>query len=380
MTEKLYYENAYVKDFSAEVISCEKVGDCYLAVLSKTAFFPEEGGQYSDRGRLDGVRVLNVTEKDGLIYHYTDAPLEIGKTVSGSIDFAERYEKMQCHTAEHILSGLIHKIFGLDNVGFHLGRDDVTMDISKPLSREELEKIEALANEAVYKNVEVTALYPRADELSSYTYRSKLDITENVRIINIGDYDSCACCAPHVMRTGEIGIIMILDTEKLRGGMRIHIAAGYRAYRIYTQMYHNLAKISHALSVPRLECADAVKKTLSDLEELKSAYKISKAAYFEREAELLPKAEGNLVRTYSDATLDELRAFANKAVSKVSGMLVLLSGKDGEYKYLIASKGTDLKAEVKKINAALCGKGGGSSAMVQGSFSASIADIEKYFI
>lgn len=379
MTEKLYYENAYIKDFSARVISCEKIEDRYLTVLDKTAFFPEEGGQYSDKGTLEGIRVFNVTEKDGIIYHHTEAPIETDKEVRGSIDFAERYEKMQCHTAEHILSGLIHKIFGLDNVGFHLGQDDVTMDISKPLTREELEKIEALANEAVYKNVEVSAVYPSPEELSSYTYRSKLDITENVRIINIGEYDSCACCAPHVMRTGEVGTVMILDCEKLRGGMRIHIAAGYRAYRIYTQMYKNLSEISHALSVPRLECATAVKKTLSDFEELKGAYKISRASYFEREADLVPKTNGNLICTYSDASFDELRALANKAVSKVSGMLVLLSGKDGEYKYLIASKSTDLRVEVKKINAALCGKGGGSSVMVQGSMSACLTEIEKYF-
>ncbi len=380
MTEKLYYENAYIKDFCATVISSEKGESAYLTVLDKTAFFPEEGGQYSDKGTLDGIRVFNVTEENGLIYHHTDIPLETGKTVSGSIDYDERYEKMQCHTAEHILSGIIHKLFGLDNVGFHLGGDDVTMDISKPLSRKELEKAEYLANEAVYKNVEVSAVYPAPEELAGYIYRSKLDIKENVRIVNIGDYDSCACCAPHVKRTGEIGSIMILDSEKLRGGMRIHIAAGYRAYRIYTQMYQNLSKISHALSVPRLKTAEAVEKTLSDYEELKSAYKITRTAFFEREAESVTETNGNLLLSFPDASLDELRTFANKAVSKVVGMLVLISGNDGEYKYLIASNGTDLKTEVKKINAALCGKGGGSSVMVQGSFSASLNEIEKYFI
>ena len=379
MTEKLYYKDAYLKSFTACVISSEEEGGRFKVVLDKTAFFPEEGGQYSDKGMLGGVKVIDVCEKDGIIYHYTDSPLPVFMQVDGEIDFDERYEKMQCHTAEHILSGLIHKEFGLDNVGFHLGKDDVTMDVSKPLSSDDLSKIEKMANEAVFKNVAVTAVYPTADELSSLTYRSKLDITENVRIINIGEYDSCACCAPHVMNTGEIGLIMILDAEKLRGGMRIHIAAGRRAYRIYRRMYENLSEISHALSVPRLECADAVKKTVSDLEARRGELKAARIAYFEREAELIEPTENSLILRFEDATQDEMRALANKAVDKIGKILILLSGNDKDYKYLLASKSVDLKGEIKKINTALFGRGGGSSIMAQGSFSATIGEIKKYF-
>ncbi len=380
MTEKLYYKDAYLKEFSSKALSSDKEGEGYAVVLEKTAFFPEEGGQYSDRGELGGARVINVLEKEGVIYHITDAPLNVGDTVFGKIDFAERYEKMQCHTAEHILSGLIHKKYGLNNVGFHLGALDVTMDISSPLEWEQLMEIEALANDVVYKNIKVCALYPGADELSALEYRSKLDLTENVRIINIGEYDSCACCAPHVDRTGEIGSIKILDSEKLRGGMRIHITAGIRARRIYLDMHKNLSEISRALSVPRQDAAEAVKKLLSDYEEKKTAYKYARISYFEREAELLPVCDGNSVLVYSDATQDEMRALANKAVEKIGGILVLLSGKDGDYKYILASQNVDLKAEIKKINAALLGRGGGSSVMAQGSFSASAAEIKKYFI
>ena len=379
MTEKLYYNDAYMKKFSAKVLSCQENGEGYVCVLDRTAFFPEEGGQYSDKGTLGGVNVCCVLEKDGIIFHYTDAPLEVGASVNGEIDFEERYSKMQCHTAEHILSGLINKIYGLNNVGFHLGAEDVTMDISAPLSWDELVKIEAMANEAVYANAEVTVLYPTPDQLSSMSYRSKLDITENVRVVNIGEYDSCACCAPHVKRTGEIGLITILDAEKLRGGMRIHIAAGKRAYHIYRNMYENLAEISHTLSVPRLDTAEAVKRTLSELEEKKNAYKNARISYFEREAELIGEEKNNLVLKFSDATQDELRALANKAVEKIGGILVLLSETEGGYKYLLASKSVDLKNEIKKINATLCGKGGGSSVMAQGSFSVSLTEIEKYF-
>lgn len=380
MTEKLYYTDAYISEFESRVLSCEKEGEVYSVVLKESAFFPEEGGQYSDRGFLNGSRVLDVKEKDGIIYHYTDLPLVVGDIVIGKIDFDERYEKMQCHTAEHILSGLIHKIHALNNVGFHLGAEEVTMDISSPLSWVELMEIERLANEAVYRNVEVVSLYPTPEEASKLEYRSKLDITENLRIVKIGDFDMCACCAPHLKSTGEIGLITILDAVKLRGGMRISIAAGRRAYRIYRKMYENLSDISHALSVPRTETAEAVERTLSALEEKKSEYKAARSMYFEREAELMKKSDSNIIVTYADATVEELRIIANKATDKTEGILILLSGTDGDYKYLLSSKNVDLKPEIKKINAALCGKGGGSSVMAQGSFSASLTEIRKYFI
>ena len=379
MTEKLYYKDAYISKFESRVISCEREGERYSVVLEKTAFFPEEGGQYSDTGFLGSSRVLDAKEREGIIYHYVDSPIPVGALIEGKIDFDERYEKMQCHTAEHILSGLIHKNHSLNNVGFHLGAEDVTMDISSPLSWDELMEIERLANEAVYANREVTALYPTREEAASLEYRSKLDITENLRVIKIGEYDCCACCAPHLKSTGEIGLIMILDAVKLRGGMRISIAAGRRAYRIYRKMYENLSEISHALSVPRTEAADAVRRTLASFEEKKLEYKAARTLYFEREASLIERSQENILLTYADASIEELRIIANKSTEKTEGILILLSGKDGDYKYLLSSHNIDLKPEIKKINAALGGKGGGSSAMAQGSFSAALADIEKYF-
>ena len=162
MTEKLYYIDAYTSEFTATVLSCEPEGDLFAVTLDRTAFFPEEGGQYADTGYIESVRVLDAKERDGIIYHITREPVEVGASLECRIDFAERYEKMQCHTAEHILSGLIHKHFSLDNVGFHLGNDYVTMDVSGVLSRAELDMIEDMANEAVFKNVAVTAIFPTA--------------------------------------------------------------------------------------------------------------------------------------------------------------------------------------------------------------------------
>ncbi len=379
MTKKLYYEDAYIKEFQATVLSCEKIGELYDVVLDKTAFFPEEGGQYSDKGKISEALVVDVKETNGVIHHYTLSTVDVGVSVTGCIDFDERYEKMQCHSAEHILSGLIHKHFGLDNVGFHLGADDVTMDISAPLSEKELEFIEELANEAVYKNVEITTEFPKPSELGSMEYRAKLDLTENVRIVRIGEYDACACCAPHVKFTGEIGAIKILECVKLRGGLRMHITAGRRAMRFFRNYFESVGAVSALLSVPKSEIDSGVKKLLDDYAKLKAEFSEYRLGVMKREAEAVEITDGNLVIAFEDASAEQLIAFSNIALGKVSGILVLLSGHDGEYKYVISSSSVDLRSKISQINKSLLGRGGGRANMVQGSFSSSLAEIEDYF-
>ena len=379
MTEKLYYTNAYISRFEAKVISCDKKECGYDVVLDKTAFFPEEGGQYSDKGSLNGIPVIDVRESECVIHHITESALEAGASVVGILDFDERYEKMQCHTAEHILSGLFHSMFGLENVGFHLGADEVTMDISAPLKKEEIDEVERIANEVVYKNVGVTAEFPSKDELQGMEYRSKLDLKENVRIVRIGEYDACACCAPHVNKTGEIGIIKILDYAKLRGGMRLHITAGRRAYRAFSALYESARAVGSLLSAPYSEIASAVSKLVCDFNNINHEYSEYRMKQILNMADKLEKTQGSLVLLFEDAATDEMIAFSNRAVNKVSDMLVLLSGSDGNYKYVISSISVDLKSRIADINKSLLGRGGGKSNMVQGSFSANICDIKKYF-
>ena len=380
MTEKLYYKDAYISQFSATVLSCEAEGDSYAVTLDRTAFFPEEGGQYADTGYIENVRVLDAREKDGIIYHITSEPVAVGATLECGIDFYDRYEKMQCHTAEHILSGLIHKRFGLDNVGFHLGDGYVTMDISGVISRAELDMIEDEANEVVYENLAITTAFPKPEELPTLEYRAKLDITENVRIVNIGDVDSCACCAPHVARTGECGLIKILDTEKLRGGLRMFITAGRRALLYFRRLFASASEISKQLSVPKEEIADGVSKLGETLAEERSAFKRYRLALAAERADSLAKTDGNAVVSLEGFSPEELRAFASRAVSRVGGILVALTGKDGDYKYAIASNTTDLKSIIKDVNARLSGRGGGNGSMAQGSFSASLDEIKAYFL
>ena len=380
MTEKLYYIDAYTSQFSATVLSCEPEGDLFAVTLDRTAFFPEEGGQYADTGYIGNARVLDAKERDGIIYHITRESVTVGSVLECGIDFADRYEKMQCHTAEHILSGLIHKNFGLDNVGFHLGDDYVTMDISGVLSRAELDMIEDMANEVVFANVALTTAFPAPDELPSLEYRAKLDITENVRIVNIGDYDSCACCAPHVARTGECGLIKILDTEKLRGGLRMYITAGRRALAYFRALFGSAGEISKQLSVPKEEIADGVARLGEALAEERAAFKSYRLSSVKARAAGVEPTAGNLVLYLGDLEGEELRIFASEAHSRVGGILVLLGGSEGAYKYVVASDTTDLRAASRDINTALGGRGGGSPTMIQGTFTAALSEIEKYFL
>ena len=379
MTEKLYYLDAYTKEFEATVLDSYTDADKNVVILDCTAFFPEEGGQSADTGYIGDSRVLDVKEKGGVIRHYTDTILTIGEKVKCKIDFADRFEKMQCHTAEHIISGAIKRLHGLDNVGFHLGAYEVTMDVNGYLTREELDEIELIANRAVFDNVPVKTSFPSAEELATMNYRSKLDLTENVRIVEVEGYDLCACCAPHVAYTGEIGLIKILDFEKHRGGLRINIAAGYRALRDYREKYRNVLKISALLSEPQATVSTAAESFLSSYEELKAKLKASGLNNARLEAKMIPDTDGSLVCYYPDMNMDELRELVNCAKSKVSGILVALCGKDGDYKYIMTSERVDLAPIYKKINADLSGRGGGRDNMIQGSFSADLDTVTRYF-
>lgn len=379
MTEKLYYKDAYLRCFKAIVLSSEPAEEGYDIILNRTAFFPEEGGQSADNGYIGNARVLDAYESDGIIHHICDRPLSIGE-YECQIDFDERYEKMQCHTAEHILCGIIHRLFGFDNVGFHLGADEVTFDINGVLDRAALDTVETEANRVVYSNLKVDTLFPEAEELSSMEYRAKLDITEGVRLVRIGEVDTCACCAPHVKATGEIGAIKILDFMKHRGGTRIWMTAGIRALLDYRQRYENIKRISGMLSVPQSEVAVALQTYMADCDDTRAALKAARLKIAELSADSVSNTDGSLVCLYPDFTIPELIAFSNSALPHVGGILVALCGGEGDYKYVISSRTEDLRQRYKDINSALSGRGGGRPEMIQGSFAASLDEIKSYFL
>ena len=226
MTEKMYELDSYCSEFTATVEECHLYESGYAVRLSRTAFFPEGGGQAADPGLLCGLDVRDVQIVDGEIWHYLDAPLTVGETVKGALDWETRFFRMRHHTAEHIVCSIAHRWYGFNNVGFHLGSEDVTLDLDGELTREQIDAIEDEANRVVAANVAVTATIPTAEELAQATYRSKKELDGDVRLVTIEGVDCCACCAPHVARTGEIGLIKLLDFIRYKGGVRIHLLCG----------------------------------------------------------------------------------------------------------------------------------------------------------
>ena len=271
MTRKLYDLDSHRRDFSATVLRCDPDGARYAVVLDQTVFFPEGGGQPADTGVLGGARVLDVQLLPDAIVHYTDAPLAPSAQVRGQIDWPQRFRRMQSHSGEHIISGLIHKEYGFDNVGFHLGEDAITMDYSGELTWTQLMHIEQLANEAVYRNVPIRAEYPAPEQLAHMEYRSKLDLKEDIRIVTVEGYDVCACCAPHVSHTGEIGAIKFTSLMRHRGGVRVTILCGSDAEADYREKSAQVAALSAQLSVRQADVVPAVQRLLDEIAQRKAA-------------------------------------------------------------------------------------------------------------
>lgn len=381
MTIKLYDQDSHCRAFSARVLTCQAAGEGrWQVTLDQTAFFPEGGGQPADQGTLGGAAVLDVQEVGDAIVHTTDAPLSPEDTVQGELDWALRFGRMQCHSGEHVISGLAHSLFGCTNVGFHMGEDAVILDFDKELSPAQLREIEDRANAIITENRPVTAVYPDPDTLAGLDYRSKLDLTENVRIVTIEGCDVCACCAPHVKHTGEIGLVKLLDAMRHRGGIRIWMAAGKLALRDYQVKQENIAAISAALSVQQPQAARGVQRILGEMEGLKEALKAARQALVLEKARSLPETEGNLCLFQEDLDAGSLRALANAGMEKCSGICAVFTGSDqAGYRYVMGSRTVDLRAQAKAINAALGGKGGGQPTMIQGSVTAGREAILAYF-
>lgn len=380
MTRKLYDENSHISSFDAAVLSCEERNGRWQIVLDQTAFFPEGGGQAADTGMLNHAHVSDVQEINGVIVHIADSPLKCGETVHGILDWDKRFRRMQEHSGEHIISGLVHTLYGYNNVGFHLGDEVVTMDYDGELSPEQIAELERRSNEAVWKNVPITAEYPPEDVLAKLEYRSKLDLTENVRIVTIEGYDVCACCAPHVSYTGEIGAIKIIDSMRHRGGVRLTILCGSDALKQYQILFQEAATLSNLLNVPKDQLVGAVERLFSERDELKHALSAREEKLNALRVKSMPAQGRNIVIVDDFDDPDAMRELVNIGMERATGVCAAFSGSDSEgYRYIIGSKTMDLRASAKEINAALCGRGGGRPTMIQGSCSAKRTEIDAYF-
>ncbi len=367
MTEKLFYHDSHRRTFIAKVLSCEPYKNQYKVVLDQTVFFPEGGGQYADTGFLNDVKVLDVHEKDDIIYHTTEAPLEAGQEVSGSINWEERFEKMQQHTGEHIVSGLVNARFGYNNVGFHLGSDYCTMDFNGPITKEELKEIELEANRAVWANLDIEVSYPSKEVLKDMEYRSKIEIEGQVRIVTVPGYDVCACCAPHVKRTGEIGIIKLVNVINYKGGERITMLCGARALRDYDKKDENVKDISSLLCAKELEVSEAVKHLKKEQESLKGKNVSLQQKLLSFQVQEIKMEEEVTAVFDSELSGNAPREFMNLILDKGAKICAVFAGTDESgYRYVIGSRNEDVRPISKKLNEAFAGRGGGKPEMVQG--------------
>ncbi|SEL03685.1 alanyl-tRNA editing protein [Ruminococcus albus] len=379
MTEKLF-DDGMLFSFSAVVTQCNETQNGFEAVLDRSAFFPEGGGQAGDVGTLGGVEVIDTYEKNGEVVHLCKSPLEVGAEVRGNIDENIRIRRMQNHSGEHLLMGFIHNKLGYENVGFHMGSEEVLLDLNGVISPEDIRECEQRANEAIARNIPITISYPDSGTLAALEYRSKLEMTENVRIVTIEGIDNCACCAPHMPTTGGIGIVKVISSESNRGGTRLHILSGLDALDLIRKRMESNAAISHLLSAKPEKTADAVEKLLNENIALKRQITENERHAAE---EIISGLKNDSRKSFCIFTRglgrNTMREIANQAVKLTDGLAAVFSEEQGGFGYIIASEKLPLRTMARDINSALGGKGGGSDLMIQGSLTAKRGEIEEYF-
>lgn len=376
MTEKLYDKNAYLNKFEAHVISCTETASGFETILDKTAFFPEEGGQSCDTGYIENAAVTHVFIRGNEIVHITDA--KASGRVSCTLNMEERFDKMQQHTGEHIVCGIVHRMYGYENVGFHLGDSDVTFDFDGFLTRAQLDEVERLANRAVQANLTVRGYYPTKDELSALEYRSKKDIDGEVRIVEIESTDVCACCAPHVSKTGEIGLIKFTDSAAYKGGIRIHMVCGMRALADYDEKQKNLESIAKALSCNTNNAAEFFEKYAGQTQALKLDLGAMKKELISLRAAAVEKTDGSIVLFEDGLDMNMLRLMINALHGKYGGICAVFSKNDsGGYGFSAASDCIDMTEVAKQMRTKLSAKCGGGSQMIQGTVCAERETLEN---
>ena len=378
-TRKLYYEDCHLARFTANVLSCVKTDTGCEVVLDATAFYPEGGGQAADTGTLNGVRVVHTREDGEAVVHLCEAPLTVGETVEGILDYEARFPRMQQHTGEHIVSGIIHRKFGYHNVGFHMGSDVITIDFDGSVPASELSAIEAEANAAVWKNLDVNCWIPSPEELPTVFYRTKRALPWPVRIVEIPGFDSCACCGVHVAATGEIGLIKLLSAIPFKGGTRMEMACGGQALTILNAVFHQNRLVSQAFSAKIFETGEAARR----MNEVLSQQKYRIAGLEKRIFAQIAKgygSAGDVLHFEEGLDSTAIRELADAIANVSGGTAAVFSGSDSEgYGFCLVTRNGDLRSFGREMVSALNGRGGGKPICQQGRVQASRARIEEFF-
>lgn len=380
--EKLYYDRPYVKIFDAMVTDCRKgKGETFEVLLDRTAFYPEGGGQPADWGTLGEAAVLDVREKPEGVIHVTDKSLLVGSRVTGTLDWERRFTHMQNHSGEHLLSGIVHKRYGLDNVGFHMGKDEVTVDFNGSLTQEQIEEAESAVNELIWQNVPVLESFPSKEELLAMEYRSKKELSGQVRIIEIPGGDVCACCGTHVMTSGEIGILKVTGMVNYKGGVRVSMLCGKQALGDYREKQKAVSKISVLLSAKGDMVLESVCKLKEDGLAKDVRLSLLTKELLKRKAEDYPKSQSPLLVFDRELSPTELRQLCTMLYEGSKGEPIMIcSGEENSFQYAVQSSLNDMRAFSKALNGKLNGRGGGNALMAQGTFQASSDEIRKVFL
>ncbi len=378
MTEKLFYSDPFLTNFTACVLSCDQGKDGWAVTLDRTAFYPEGGGQPADQGRLGGVPVTDVRDKGGAVVHLCSQPLPVGETVEGEIDFARRFDFMQQHSGEHIVSGTLCSLYHCDNVGFHIGRDLVTVDFNAELTMEDVRKVEALANRYIWEDHPIDISYPAPEALAALDYRSKKELTGQVRIVSFPGADCCACCGTHVRSSGQVGMVKLLSCQKFREGVRIEMVSGGRALAHCTAILDENTRVSQLLSAKPTETAGAVERLQRELYALRGRVAELEEGDFAQKAQQYAGA-GDVLLVEGDMSSESVRRLCAAVMETCGGRCAVFAGADGSYKYAVGQKGGNLGPLVKALNAALSGRGGGKPTFAQGSVQADKSAILAFF-
>jgi len=375
--QKLYYEDCHLREFTARVLYCERSDKGWRIMLDRTAFYPEGGGQACDLGTLGGVQVLSVSEEGEQVVHLCDGPLEVGAEVAGKIDWARRFDLMQQHSGEHMVSGILHSRYGVHNTGFHMGWESITIDFDKEIPAEDLPEIERIVNEAIWQDSPVKCWYPSEEELPHVFYRTKKALPWPVRIVQVGDVDSCACCGVHVARTGEIGLVKLFSCVKFRSGSRIEMLCGGRALDYLNKVWQQNALVSHAFSAKALETGAAADKMNEVLAQQKYRITGLENRVFES---IAAGCRGTSVIFEPGLDSVAVRRLADTVAQHCGALAAVFSGSDeAGYAYALVHHGGDLKDLCRAMNQALGGRGGGKAGFCQGSVKASEAEIKVFF-
>ena len=377
--EKLYEQDPFLQRFSARVLSCAQGKRGWEITLDRTAFFPEGGGQPWDTGRLGGCDVLEVHSRGEAVVHICSAPLAPGAEVEGEIDWPRRFDLMQQHSGEHIVSGIAHGLWGCENVGFHLGADVVTIDLSLPLDEAQLQLLEASANRYVWEDHPCVTLLPSQRELEEMTYRSKKALSGQVRIVTFPGADTCACCGTHVRSSGQVGLIKLLSAQKFREGVRIELVCGGRAWKYLNETWGQNHAVSNLLSAKPFQTAAAVERLLGENTRLKGQLQALEQQRIDAIARQYQGADGALIFAEGFSP-DGLRRLCDAVLSVSQGLCACFApGEDGSLRYVLGLRGGDVRPLVKELNAALSGRGGGKPDFAQGSVRAGRDEVAGFF-